>query len=524
MSCACRSLFIIMRYLLNSGEMKQMDKNTMEYFGIPSPVLMERAALCVFYQMQRLCNKKGRILVICGAGNNGGDGLALARLLFLDGYPVSIYLPVRDKMTKETKAQYETVKKYGISFTENLGEYDVIVDALFGIGLSRPLEGIFKELIIWCNRQDALRIAVDMPSGISADTGALLGEAFQADLTVTFGFAKVGQMLYPGAEYCGKVIIGDIGIDEKSILGEKPKVLSMEDKDIKPMFPARKKDSNKGSYGKVLVIAGSDKMAGAAYFSAKAAYLSGCGLVQAFTPKANRDILLTMLPEALVTDYDSDHLDISLLREKMEWADVILIGPGLGTGEGAKVLVEEVLKREDKPLVMDADALNILSFEMELFRQSKAPIIVTPHLGEMSRLTGAKIPEIKERILHVAGEFAEKYGVLCVLKDSRTVIGTKKGLYLNISGCSGMASGGSGDVLAGFIAGLLAQNMSIEDGAVLGTFIHGRAGEKAALKKGEASMTARDIFEEIGNVIKENCMVKNVQTHNDRSEENGRIR
>lgn len=486
---------------------------------------MERAALCVFYQMKRRCDKRDRILVICGAGNNGGDGIALARLLFLAGYQVNLYFPVNPaKMTNETKEQNETAKKYGIPITENLGEYDVIVDALFGIGLSRPLEGALRELIIWCNSQNALRVAVDMPSGVSADTGALLGEAFQADLTVTFGFAKAGQMLYPGAEFCGEVITADMGIDERSILGEKPKILSMEDGDIKKMYPSRKNDSNKGSYGKVLVIAGSDKMAGAAYFSAKAAYLSGCGLVQVFTPKANRDILLTMLPEALVTDYNSDHLDIALLKEKMDWADVILIGPGLGTGQSAKALVEEVLKREDKPLVMDADALNILSCEMEKLRQSKAPIIITPHLGEMSRLTRVKIPEIKERILHMAEEFSQKYGVVCVLKDSRTVIGTKKGLYLNTSGCSGMASGGSGDVLAGLIAGLLAQNMSIEDGAVLGTFIHGRAGEKAALIKGEASMTASDILGEICSVVKENCMTKNVQMHSNRSEENGRIR
>lgn len=499
----CHSLFVIMRYLVNSGEMKELDRNTIEYFGLPSLVLMERAALCVCWEIKKRCKKADRVLVVCGAGNNGGDGIAIARILFLEGYNVSLYLPVnRDKMTAETKAQYETAKKYKIPVTENLERYDVIMDALFGIGLSRPLEGALKELIKWCNSQNAFRVAVDMPSGISADTGALLGEGFKADVTVTFGFAKAGQMLYPGAEYCGEIITADIGIDGRSILGEKPKVVSMEDGDIKEMFPSRKKDSNKGSYGKVLVIAGSDKMAGAAYFSAKAAYLSGCGLVQVFTPKANRDILLTMLPEALVTDYDSNNIDISLLREKADWADVILIGPGLGTGDGAKILVEEVLKREKKPLVIDADALNILSCKLEILKQSKAPIIVTPHLGEMSRLTGVKIPEIKERLLHAAGEFAEKYGVVCVLKDSRTVIGTKNGLYLNTSGCSGMASGGSGDILAGFIAGLLAQNLSIEDAAVLGTFIHGRAGEKAALKKGDASMTASDLLEEIWGVIK----------------------
>lgn len=501
----CHSLFVIMRYLVNSQEMKQLDKNTIEYFGVSPEVLMERAALSVFSEIKKRCKKTDTVLVICGAGNNGGDGIAIARLLFLEGYEVSIYLPVkRDKMTSETKAQYETAKKYKVPVIENLGKYNVIVDALFGIGLSRPLDGTLKELIKWCNSQDALRIAVDMPSGISADTGAVLGEAFRAKLTVTFGFAKVGQMLYPGAEFCGELLTADIGIDENSILGQKPEVCSFEDSDIRKWFPPRKKDSNKGSYGKVLVIGGSDKMAGAPFFSAKAAYKSGCGLVRIFTPKANRNILLTMLPESLVTDYDSKNPDLPLLQESMDWADVILAGPGLGTGDSAKMLMGEVLKRKDKPLVLDADALNILAGDMEQLKQSKSSILVTPHLGEMSRLMGKKIPEIKESILDTAREFSEKYGVVCVLKDARTVIAAENGLFVNTSGCSGMAAGGSGDVLAGILAGLLAQKLSLEKTALLGTFLHGRAGEAAARKKGDPSMTASDILEEISGVVMEN--------------------
>lgn len=499
----CHSLFVIMKYLVNSQEMKEFDKNTIEHFGIPSMVLMERAALSVFQLIKERFPKTESVLVICGPGNNGGDGFAIARLLFLEGYPVHIYLPMKmDHMTEETKCQYESAKRYEIPITETLGKYDIIVDALFGIGLSRPLEGKLKELIQWCNGQEAIRLAVDMPSGISADTGAVLGEAFLAHITVTFGFAKIGQAIYPGAQYCGELVTADIGIDENSMLEKKPGVSFLEDSDIRKWFPQRKKDSNKGSYGKVLVIAGSDKMAGAACFCGKAAYLAGCGLVQVFTPTANRDILLNYLPEAIVTDYDTEKVDVALLQEKMDWADVILMGPGIGTGDSARLLVEEVLCRKGKPVIMDADALNIVAKDMERLKQSENSIIVTPHLGEMSRLTGEAIPRIKESLLTLAEDFAKQYGVVCVLKDARTVIGTKDGLYVNLSGCNGMASGGSGDVLAGFIAGLLAQNISPETAAVLGVFLHGRAGEAAASEKGDASMLASDILDKIPVVIK----------------------
>lgn len=499
----CHSLFVRMKYLVNSQEMKEFDKNTIEYFGVPSMVLMERAALSVFELIRQRYSQKISVLVICGSGNNGGDGFALARLLFLAGYPVNLYLPMKmDKMTEETRCQYNSAKRYEIPITETLGKYDIIVDALFGIGLSRPLEGGLKELIQWCNSQEAVRLAVDMPSGISADTGAVLGEAFLADITVTFGFAKIGQVLYPGAQYCGELLTADIGIDERSMLEKRPGMSYMENEDIRKYFPQRKKDSNKGSYGKALVIAGSGQMAGAAYFSAKAAYLAGCGLVQIFTPKANRDVLLSMLPEAIVTAYDTSDPDTKLLWEKMDWADVVLIGPGIGTENTAKCLVKEVLSRKGKPVVMDADALNILAKDMELFRQSENSVIVTPHLGEMSRLTGEMISDIKKSLPAHARDFAKQYGAICVLKDARTVIGTAEGLYVNLSGCNGMASGGSGDVLAGLITGLLAQHISPEMAAVLGAFLQGRAGEEAATEKGNASMLASDILEKLPCVIK----------------------
>lgn len=502
-----------MKYLVNSREMKELDQNTIEHFGVPSAVLMERAALAVCQEIKKRFTKEKSVLVICGAGNNGGDGFAIARLLFLEGYPVRVYGPMDfGKMTEETKRQYHIAENYGVPIVRAWpgaagkempqGKYDIIVDALFGIGLSRPMEGRLKELIGWCNSQKALRIAVDIPSGLLADTGQVLGEAFHSDVTVTFGFTKVGQMLYPGAEICGELITADIGIDENSILDHKPEVCCLERQDAKKLFPARKRDSNKGSYGKVLVIAGSGQMAGAAYFSGKAAYLMGCGLVQIFTPRANREILLARLPEAIVTGYDSKAPDISLLLDKMKWADVILAGPGIGMEESAEVLVREVLKQREKPVVMDADGLNLIAKDRKLLENAVAPLIITPHPGEMSRLTGQKIPEIKGSLLQCAREFSRNNHLVCVLKDARTVIGAYGRLFLNPTGCNGMATGGSGDVLAGMIAGLLAQKMSPEEAAVLGTFLHGMAGERAAAVKGNASMLASDLLEQIPESIK----------------------
>jgi len=494
-----------MKYLVDSKEMKQLDKNTIEYFGIPSLVLMERAALSVYGEIKKRFGLDKHILIICGAGNNGGDGLAIARLLFLDGYFVHIYMPMHPaKMTEETKCQYQTGEKYGIPIVEKPEmDYDIIIDALFGIGLSRPLEGEFKELIGWCNKGKAVRIAVDMPSGISADTGAVLGEAFLADMTVTFGFAKAGQMVYPGAGFCGKLIVADIGIDDKSMLDTLPSLCCLEDSDISEKFPKRKKDSHKGSFGKVLVIAGSNTMAGAAWFSGKGAYLSGCGLVEIFTPEKNRDILLTKLPEAIVTDYSQDSLDVSLLREKIDWADVILAGPGIGLSHTAEVIIKEVLSQKEKPVVLDADGLNIIAANPSLLKKTKADVVITPHLGEMSRLTGREISQIKENLIHSAKSFAEKYHVVCVLKDARTVIASQENCCINPTGCNGMASGGSGDVLSGLIAGILAQNKTPMEAAALGAYIHGKAGEDAARLQGNASMLASDILNQIPQVIKE---------------------
>ena len=508
-----------MNYAVNAQEMKQYDNNTIEYYGIPSTVLMERAALAVFYEITgRFYPDCGKILVLCGAGNNGGDGFALARLLYLKGYQTQIFFAMDEgSMTPETKAQCLSAQKYNVPQTKELLEYPytVIVDALFGIGLARPIEGRLASLINKINHINAYKIALDISSGISADTGSVLGTAFCADLTVTFAFAKIGHLLYPGAEYTGELIIKDIGIDKHSFLGKAPQARYLTTQNAKQMLPIRSPYSNKGTFGKALVIAGSPEMAGAAYFAAKAAYYSGCGLVRILTPNENRDILLTKLPEAVLSVYDAKADDLGslmdLLEVCMDWADAVLIGPGLGQSPASQMLVTKALQYTDKKIVFDADALNILSKNMVLLKESKAQRIVTPHLGEMGRMAGKSIKEIQAGLLKIAQDFAKEYQAVCILKDAGTVIGLPEGeYYINTTGNCGMATGGSGDVLAGIVTGFLAQGLELGNAAAAAVCLHGEAGDKAAEKRGSYGMVASDLLEEIPGVVRRVSQLANI--------------
>lgn len=495
-----------MHYLVNSQEMKQYDQNTISHFGIPSAVLMERAALALFDEItKRFMKTNTTVLILCGAGNNGGDGFACARLLHLAGYQAEILFPMDEKkMTEETSMQYAIAKKYQIPIHQNLPDasYDVIVDALFGIGLSREIEGTLHDLITKINERDSFKVAADICSGVSSDTGEILKTAFLADLTVTFAFAKIGHFLYPGARYAGELVVREIGILPSSFLGRPPKGFYWKEDVAGQRLPGRIPRSNKGSYGRALVIAGSKDMAGAAYFAAKAAYYSGCGLVRIFTAEENRQALFSKLPEAIITSYDAGAKDaVSLmasLDECIEWADAVLIGPGIGTSPTAQMMTAKALHHTDKGIIFDADALNILSKNMVLLKETAGMRIMTPHLKEMSRLIGKGVAEIQSALMPKAVEFAKEYQAVCVLKDARTVIGMPEGdFFLNTTGNNGMASGGSGDVLAGFMAGFLAQGMDRRNAAALSVYLHGLAGDFAAKEKGQHSMLASDILEHL---------------------------
>ncbi|MCD7817837.1 MAG: NAD(P)H-hydrate dehydratase [Lachnospiraceae bacterium] len=506
-----------MEFLLNAKQMKECDNRAIHQFGIPSPVLMERAALAVVEEMKKADLDLSRVLVVCGSGNNGGDGFAVARILkessdensdekqnsFSDDCgKVTLAFVGRDaSLTEETALQKKICENCGIKISRNFkdSEYTTIVDAIFGIGLSRTITGEYANVIQWINEQPASVVAVDIPSGISADNGRVLGSAVRADLTVTFAGRKIGQILYPGAAYCGKTVCREIGIPADA--GDGPPVFTYTDRDL-ALAPKRIPYSNKGTYGKVLLIAGSKGMSGAACLAARAAYRTGCGIVRVFTPECNREIVQISLPEAIVTTWNPDAPDMEDLFAALDWSDTAGIGPGLSTSSAAAKLLGFVLKNYKKPLVIDADALNLLSADSKLLEQAQGKIVMTPHIGEMSRLIREDKKTITEDIITAVKRFAQKQNVVCALKDARTAVSDGERVYLNTSGNNGMATAGSGDVLTGIICGLLAQGMPCFEAAALGVYIHGLAGDRARDNRGACGVMAGDIADQIGLVLR----------------------
>lgn len=495
-----------MNILVDSRQMKECDNNTIEHFGVPSLVLMERAAMGVAEEIEKcLANspEQREALLVCGTGNNGGDGLAIARLLWQHRWTVTVVMPPNaGKVSEETRHQMDILEKYQISIVHKIpdNKFDVIVDALLGIGLTREVGGIYREYILKMNGMPGLKIAVDIPSGIHGDTGDVMGMGFRADLTVTFAFAKAGILLFPGAEYAGRVVVKDIGIDKYSFLEKSPDMYYLTKEDLKKI-PSRKVRSNKGSYGRALVAAGQKNMAGAAFLSAKAAYLTGTGLVKILTAEENRVILQQLLPEAVLDTYTSPDT-VERLEDSLKWASVITAGPGLG--RDAAFLVKTILNLARVPVILDADGLNIVSDHLEWLSETHTTVIVTPHLGEMARLVKQEIPVIQKHLIETARKFAAEYHVICVLKDARTITALPDGrAWVNTSGNNGMATAGSGDVLTGILAGLTAQGMEPELAAPVGVYLHGLAGDILAREKGVYGLMAQDILLGIPSVLKE---------------------
>lgn len=495
-----------MKYLVNSREMKQYDMNTTEFFKLPSLLLMERAAVSFVDELKKYidCNKK-QVLVVCGTGNNGGDGLAIGRILRLAGAAADIVLcGERKKCTEQNKKQQEILKAYAFDIIEEIPadkSYDIVIDAVFGVGLTRTIEGKYQELLQKMNEINAFKAAVDIPSGVSADNGSVLGIAFKADLTVTFAFEKVGMRLWPGNEYTGTIITTEIGINERSFLDRKPAVAAYEKTDLS-LLPKRSSHSNKGTFGKLLVIAGSLNMAGAALFSAKSAYAVGTGLVRVFTPEENRTIIQTGLPEAVLTTYQTKKVDLQELNEAIRWADVILCGPGIGMSDCAVQIVKNVIRNSSVPVVLDADALNIIAKDTSILLKPHTEMVLTPHLGEMSRLMGDTVSYIQTKLIDAAEEFARQYNVICVLKDEHTITSVPYAqTYINLSGNNGMATAGSGDILAGILAGLMAQGMRGEEAAPLAVYLHGLSGDEVIGHTGAAGLMASDLTDGLRTVM-----------------------
>lgn len=526
-----------MKYLTTASEMKYCDTQTTQCFQVPSLVLMERAACGVAQEVLKSLGKGRKILVLSGTGNNGGDAVAAGRILYEDHPDLEIDIVVlgrQDKYSEELRTQLSIASAYGLPvFTVEgeegwreqitnlpITEYDSIIDGILGIGLQRNLEGLYDTVVEYVAENKAFHtkiIAVDIPTGISSDTGKIMGRGLMADVTVTFGFAKRGQYLHPGTEYCGQIIVKAIGITKKSF-GSRLPSMCVVDKEDMHVLPTRMPQGNKGSFGKVLLAAGNQNMCGACILAGKSLMATGIGMLSIHTSLENYQTLQMLMPECILGNGRED------LKDRMQWADVVVAGPGMGRDAYSEWLVDALLSEYKKPLVLDADAIWLISMNEKrkalLKERGRKGLItvLTPHMGEFAAFLGLSVSEILEDAAAYVQKTAREYGATVVCKDARTMIGRSAegsfpALCLNINGNSGMATAGSGDVLAGIIGGLLCRTYkALEIGKTdeeliteedmiasicMGVYLHGAAGDRAACEKGANAMTAGDMIEQI---------------------------
>ncbi|MCS7460988.1 NAD(P)H-hydrate dehydratase [Paenibacillus doosanensis] len=534
-------------YVVNSDEMRNLDRYTIETIGIPANVLMENAGREVARRIETLFSRTvsadgpARWVILAGKGNNGGDGLVIARHLLEAGFEAEVvYAEAPERMASaDAVAQRRIIERLGIPARVYGAEpldwraYDGIVDALLGVGAAGAPRGPYAALIREANASGLPIVAVDLPSGLDADTGAVHEPCIRAKLTVALAFLKRGLMQYPGADYAGQVVCAPIGIPAKLAdeLGVQTYVLNesvlRRILGVDPAMP-RRQNTHKGTYGHALIAAGSRRMSGAALLSAKSALRAGCGLVTLAVPDRLLDSLIGQIPELMLaavpdggtgewgslgegttapaashdgSDAGPSERTIGAAEQALlslaEGKQAMLIGPGMGRFPGDSAWLRAAWESVASPLVIDADALNMLADAQNFaaWPRRPSPTVLTPHPGEMARLAGVSTPEVQHDRIGLARRYAMKHGVTLVLKGARTVVATAAGsVYINVNGNPGMATGGSGDVLAGIIASLLAQGFTAEQAAGLGVYLHGAAGDRAqAQRRSTGSMLAGDI-------------------------------
>lgn len=523
--------------LLTAAQMRQCDEYTIHTLGVPSQVLMERAAkaaIQVLYSDSAFSmTDTTKVIVLCGCGNNGGDGFAMARFLFEEGVDTTVCYagewqddtPNPEKMSVECARQYTLWRACGGQTKDNLPAYfteyrptpTVIVDALFGIGLCREITGKAAEWISQIPYHPSTPVlAIDIPSGVDADSGRIPNIAVRATATATIGAVKRGLVLHPAADFAGKVHLCDIGISLDS-LREIPEAQPIdtwcltEDMDISDIL-YRPPHAHKGTFGRVVIMGGSYGMCGAPYFAAKSAYRAGAGLVEVVIGEANRIPMQTLLPEAVLTPLHPDDMfsdeEFSRLFDR---ADSVVLGCGLGQSDAAYHMVKATLRLCAKPLVLDADALNLIAAHkplQALLTARNAPTVITPHMGEATRLSGLTIASMARDPFAASDALAQQYNAICVLKDARTVISDTKRHLTQTHGNSGMATGGSGDCLAGLIGALLAKTRHYPDTqpvfiAATAVLLHAMAGDRAAERLGACAVMASDIADAIGEVLRD---------------------
>lgn len=519
--------------VVTAHTMQEIDKRAIEEFGVPGIKLMENAGRGCVEEIIAEFGLQGRAVIMAGKGNNGGDGYVIARLLSQKGWSIKvIILAEHDRISGDAAVNLDKLPTAMINYCSHEGQLpalhmeeifhaDVIVDALLGTGLRSDVQGIYNEAIDLINASGRPVVSVDIPSGIHGTTGRVLGNAVRAYITVTFAFAKLGHVLYPGAEYTGRLVVTDVGIPQQ--LTESASGYEFLNADgLRPLLRRRDRQAHKGHFGHCLIIAGSTGKSGAAALSANSAVRSGSGLVTLAAPEGINNILEVKTTEVMTVplqDSGSGHLTSSAfptIEKLLHGKDALAVGPGLDRRPGTFALVQTMVESLELPMVIDADGLNALAEDITVLRRKKSKtIILTPHPGEMSRLLGTSIPDVEAIRISVAQEFARNYGIYIVLKGARTIIAGPNGVAaINGSGNPGMATGGMGDVLTGIIVSLLGQGYSAWDACRLGVFIHGYAADMVAEDKGEIGLCASDVHEMLPyafNKLLKNTLLSNLK-------------
>jgi hydroxyethylthiazole kinase-like uncharacterized protein yjeF len=505
--------------VLTATQMRVVDRRTIDEIGIPGIVLMENAGRCVAEEiLQRFPSAgKPRALVLAGMGNNGGDGYVAARHLLTKGWEVkTLVLAERHAVKEDAATTLYSLESCGgeVAFITNnefferslagAGELTVTVDALFGTGLSKPAQGLYLSAIEWLNLQTSPVVAVDIPSGVDASSGRIFGTAVNATLTVSFAFPKVGQVSYPGAGLVGELVTVDIGIPAMIADQASTDCLLIDAAEAVRLLPVRSRDGHKGTFGHLLAVAGSTGKCGAAVMAAEAGLRGGAGLVTLACPQSVQSTIASRLTEVMtipVADFNGEAnlLALDKLLSLSAGKQALAIGPGLGLGEEVSGLIRRLVQDSDLPMVIDADGLNALSGHMHILEyQVNRQIVLTPHPGEIARLTGLSIAEIQADRFTIVRDFAMRHRVVVVLKGARTLTAAPDGrIHVNNSGHAGLASGGMGDVLTGLIGSLLAQGLTALDAATLGVYLHGFAADRLLATFGNAGLLATDVMHEL---------------------------
>jgi len=504
--------------VVTSQQMREIDRKAIEENNLSGLILMENAGLRIFQSLKNIYPglRLKKVIVFAGSGNNGGDGFVVARHLYNYGVKVKVFLLAPFNKTKgEAGENLNTINKMGVELIETettkleeiqeaIQNSDLIIDAILGTGLQGKVTGLKAKVIDLINITNKEVVAIDVPSGLNADSGKIEGPCIKATHTITLALPKIGLLLFPGASYAGKVTVEDIGIPSYLLKNNKIKTNMVTKEIVKSLLPFRSNYSHKGSFGKVLILAGSVGMTGAAYLASEAAMRSGAGIVVLGIPRSLNPIMEVKLTEVItlpLSETEKQSLGEEAeetISKLMKNYSVLGIGPGISRQAETQRLVRKVIEKSNIPLVIDADAIYALSEDTSILKKTKTPLVITPHPGEIAKLINKDIDYILNNQLDITREIAKEFGIVVILKGARTIIANKEGeVYINVGDNSGMATGGAGDVLTGIICSLIAQGADNFSAAIAGVYIHSLAGNLARDIKGERGMIAGDILSQV---------------------------